>query len=129
MFRTSSLLLGCLFFASAFGAAPQSYVRQATTCDGYPRVAIDMAPGFCAGLVTSPANDDFRHRAMKTPRMLLQLKDEKRWLVTDLGVWTAGRGKVWLMEVGPSGEVSLKELLSGLTLPHTVAFGPDGNIY
>jgi glucose/arabinose dehydrogenase len=129
MLRASVLLLAIGCCTSAFGAAPQSYVKQDATCDGFPRVAIEMAAGFCAGLVTSPQNDDFHHRALKTPRMLLQLQDDRHWLVTDLGVWTAGRGKVWLLEVGKSGQVSLKELLGGLTLPHTIAFGPDGHIY
>jgi hypothetical protein len=63
-----------------------------------------MAPGYCAGLVFSPADDAFRTRLIKTPRMLLQL-DDKRWLLTDLGAWTDKRGKVWLIEVASPGTV------------------------
>ena len=63
MLRASVLLLAIGCGTSAFGAAPQSYVKQDATCDGFPRVAIEMAAGFCVGLVTSPQNDDFHHLA------------------------------------------------------------------
>ena len=69
------LALACVGKVSQSVAAPQPYVRQATTCDGFPRLTIGMAPGYCAGLVLSPEGDDFRHRLVKTPRMLLQLPD------------------------------------------------------
>ena len=124
------LALSCSLNTSQVrAAAPQPYVRQATTCDGFPRLAIAMAPGYCAGLVLSPAGGDFHHRLVKTPRTLLQLPDGRRWLLTDLGSWTAGRGKIWLLEVSSPQQVQIKQLLGGLTMPHTVALGPDGNIY
>ena len=110
-------------------AASQPYVRQATTCDGFPRVDVGMASGYCAGLVLSPPGDDFRHRQIKTPRMLLQLPDGRRWVLTDLGSWTAGLGKLWLLQIDAAHQVQVKPLLSGLSMPHTVAWGPDGNIY
>lgn len=110
-------------------AGPQTYVPRGSTCGGFPRAGIDMAPGLCAGLVIAPAEGAFHRRRLKTPRMLLQLKEPNLWLVTDLGGWTAGRGKVWLMDVRRPGAVHLKVLLAGLTLPHTVAYGPDGKMY
>jgi hypothetical protein len=61
--------------------------------------------------------------------MLLQLADDKAWLITDLGGWTDKRGKIWLMTVEDPANVHLREVLGGLTLPHTIAYGPDGNIY
>ena len=123
-----TLALACYAQATE-AAAPQPYVRQAATCDGFPRIGIGMAQAFCAGLVTAPQDGAFRSRLLKTPRMLFQLEGTNRWLVTDLGGWTAGCGKVWLMEVGMPGEAHLKPLLTGLTLPHTIAAGPDGNVY
>jgi glucose/arabinose dehydrogenase len=110
-------------------AAPQPYVRQDTTCDGFPRVAIGMAPGYCAGLVFAPHGDDFRHRLVKTPRMLLQLPDGRHWILTDLGAWTAGLGALWMLDLTNPKEPQIRALMSGLTMPHTVALGPDGNIY
>ncbi len=121
--------LGILATMTSTAAAPQSYVKESTNCDGFPRLAVEMAPGLCMGLVMGPSQDEFHNRQLRTPRMLLQLADGKRWLVTDLGGWTDKRGKVWLMEVGNPGPVKLKALVSGLALPHTVAMGPDGGIY
>lgn len=116
-------------FASVAQAAPQPYVPQASTCDGFPRVDIGMSDGLCAGIVMAPKEGAFRSRLIKTPRVLLQLDDAKSWLVTDLGGWTAGRGKIWLMTVTAPGEAQLRALVSKLTLPHTLAVGPDGKIY
>jgi glucose/arabinose dehydrogenase len=117
------------FGASLAHAAPQPYVPQASSCDGYPRAEIGMSEGFCAGLVMAPKEGAFRNRLIKTPRVLLQLEDAKSWLVTDLGGWTAGHGKVWLMKVTGAGDVQLHALVSKLSLPHTLAVGPDGKIY
>src|ERR1700722_1056114 len=126
-FLRRSLLLYTAVAAIA-GAAPQPYVTGAGTCDGYPRAGIDMAPGFCAGLVMSPA-EGFRSCLIRTPRMVLQLQDGDRWLVTDLGNWTDKLGKVWLMEIDSPARVHLKPVLENLSLPHTIALGPDGKIY
>lgn len=121
------LSTACIGVSTAV-AGPQPYVKQQGSCDGFPRLSIGMAPGYCAGLVFSPADDAFRSRVIKTPRMLLQL-DDKRWLLTDLGAWTDKRGKIWLIEVDSPGTVHIKEALGGLSLPHSIAFGPDGKIY
>jgi glucose/arabinose dehydrogenase len=116
-------------FAAGFAqAAPQPYVPGAATCDGYPRVEIAMSDGLCAGLVMAPKGGAFGKRLVKTPRALLQL-DGNSWLVTDLGGWTAARGKVWLMEISSARNVRLQALVSNLTLPHTLEVGPDGGIY
>ncbi|HEY4211333.1 MAG TPA: PQQ-dependent sugar dehydrogenase [Steroidobacteraceae bacterium] len=135
LFRSLAVLRGTFLalsiggFAQASVAAPQSYVHQPTLCDGFPRAGIDMAAGLCAGIVAAPPEGGFRNRRIKTPRMLLQLQDPHRWLVTDLGAWTAGRGRVWVMEVDEHEETQVTAIVTGLTLPHTVAFGPDGNVY
>ena len=94
-------------------AAPQPYVRQDTTCDGFPRVAVGMAPGYCAGLVFAPFGDDFRHRQVKTPRMLLQLPDGKHWVLTDLGAWTAGLGALWMLDATHPKEVRVESIMTG----------------
>jgi glucose/arabinose dehydrogenase len=110
-------------------AAPQRYVTDASTCDGHPRAPIGMSEGMCAGLVLAPRAGAFRQRLVKTPRVLFQLEGANRWLVSDLGNWTAGRGKIWLMTVARQRDVLLRALVVDLTLPHTLATGPDGNIY
>jgi glucose/arabinose dehydrogenase len=113
---------------SQVSAAPQPYVKQAGTCDGFPRLSIDMAPGLCIGLIAAPEDGAFHNRQLRTPRMLLELADGKEWLISDLGSWTAKQGKVWRMRVD-GASVHLTALVGGLSLPHTVAFGPDGRVY
>jgi glucose/arabinose dehydrogenase len=122
-------LIGIALFSNAIAAVPQPYVKEVTSCDGFPRVGVDMVSGFCMGLVTAPPDEAFHSRQLRTPRMLLQLPDEKSWLVTDLGGWTDKNGKVWMMRTDDPTTVRLKLVVSKLTLPHTVAFGPDGNVY
>lgn len=114
---------------TSFANATQPYVLTAATCDEFPRVDIGMSEGLCAGLVMAPEEGAFGKRLVKTPRVLLQLEDSRSWLVADLGVWTARRGKIWLMNVDGPGHVRLRVLVSNLTLPHTLATGPDGRIY
>src|SRR3569833_1014746 len=98
--RTAALLaVATAFVASVAHAAPQPYVLRASTCDGYPRADIGMSEGLCAGLVMAPKDGAFGKRQIKTPRVLFQLDDAKSWLVTDLGGWTANRGRIWLMKV------------------------------
>lgn len=119
------LALACA--AGLAQAAPQPYVI-AGTCDGFPRAGITMSTGLCAGLVLAPKDGAFHKRLIRTPRMLLQLAAND-WLVSDLGGWTAGRGKIWLVTVAGAGDVRLRSLVGNLTLPHTLAYGPDGAIY
>ena len=62
------------------------------------------------------------------PRGLLELPDGD-WLVTDLGSWDAGRGAVWRMSPAADGGVRWTRLIRGLSMPHTIAHGPDGRSY
>jgi glucose/arabinose dehydrogenase len=88
-----------------------------------------MAPGYCVGLVAGPGENGFRRRLMKSPRTLLQLPDGNRWLVSDLGGWTAGRGAIWMLQVAGPGRVHIKPVITQLNLPHTLAHGPDSKVY
>jgi glucose/arabinose dehydrogenase len=109
-------------------SAPQPYTILPKTCDGLPRVDVGTAPGYCLGLVLAPEAGKFSKRLIRSPRMLLQLPDE-RWLLTDLGNWTDGLGKLWELRRDGAGRFLSRAVASGLSLPHTVAYGPDGEIY
>jgi glucose/arabinose dehydrogenase len=109
--------------------APEPYSTLTTTCDGLPRVDVDTAPGYCLGLVMAPVTGKFHQRQIRTPRVLLQLPDAERWLLSDLGGWTSGRGKVWRLRLEASGNLQRRAIATGLSLPHTLAYGPDGAIY
>lgn len=117
-----------LWWATApSAAAPRfPYAAPQGTCDGYPRLDIGMATGFCAGLAAGPTAAD-RTRPMRLPRSLLQL-DAHTWLVTDLGSWEGANGAVWRLDDKP-GAPTLTRLLDRLHMPHAIARGPDGKVY
>jgi len=117
--------------ASAAGAAPVPAFAAGqaadATCDGYPRLRIGMAEGFCAGLVLGPAAPG-KARRLRLPRSLLQL-DEDTWLVADLGGWGTQRGALWRLQARPGSPATLVRLLGDLNLPHALALGADGKVY
>lgn len=127
--RVAFGLLLAISTATHAASAPEPYATNGTTCDGLPRADVQTAPGYCLGLVLAPVTGKFRQRSIRTPRMLLQLPEDGRWLLSDLGGWTAGRGKVWELRFGPAGKVERRALVTGLSLPHTLAQGPDGAVY
>jgi glucose/arabinose dehydrogenase len=124
-------------------SAAEPYRTGAATCDGWPRAPIGMAQGYCAGVVHAPP-PKFAARELRFPRMMLQL-DRRHWLVTDLYGWVNNRGGVYRIEVtgrrgpcpGRDGilatclvpKAMVAKTLSGLSMPHTIARGPDGKIY
>ncbi|MBU1379004.1 MAG: PQQ-dependent sugar dehydrogenase [Alphaproteobacteria bacterium] len=125
-------LIAALALTLIAGAAQaaEGYARDARTCDGYPRAPIETVKGLCAGIVLAPppAGLPASKRTLHLPRTLLALPGGDM-LVVDLGIWDPGRGSVWRLTPKPGGEPVLTRLLTKLDLPHTVAIGPDGQIY
>lgn len=105
-------------------AATRIYAVQGD-CGGHPRVEAGMAPGLCLGRVWQRSTAT---PGPRMPRTLFRLADDD-WLVADLGSWDAGRGAIWRMRVGADGTVGWTRLLVRLSMPHTMARGPDGRIY
>ena len=93
-------------------------------CGGMSATMVRMAPGLCLGLVWQGAGSE----GPRMPRGLTQLADGD-WLVTDLGGWQVGRGAVWRLSFAANGTARWRRLAGGLSMPHTVARGPDGRIY
>ena len=108
-------------------AAHAPYRLSGQTCDGLPRAPIGMVKGLCAGLVhqtLAGAPGPFM------PRTLTPLDAAGRdWLVSDLGGWTPGRGALWRLRWPAGGQPAMARVLTGLSMPHTVAKGPDGGVY
>ncbi|HJR57093.1 MAG TPA: PQQ-dependent sugar dehydrogenase [Rhizomicrobium sp.] len=123
--------LRALAFLSLLLAAPamaaERYAPEKTTCDGWPRAPIGMAPGFCAGLVVVPPAA-FASRQVRLPRLMLPLPGGD-WLVTDLGGWNIRRGAVWRLHAEKGQAARLTPLLAWLNMPHGLARGPDGKTY
>lgn len=127
MKRAIALLAFALVTLPAW-AAERVYKITDQTCDGYPRASIGMAPGFCAGLVVAPPAN-FRSRTIRMPRVVLPLPGGKDFLVTDVGNWDGPGGKVWRITVARGKPATITPVLTGLYMPHHMAFGPDGKVY
>ena len=119
----AALVLACLPVATAQAQAPGRPYAIQGSCGGVPATTVRMAEGYCLGRVWQRSAGD----GPRMPRGLLQIAD-KDWLVTDLGTWDAGRGALWRMHV-EGDSVVWARLMRGLSMPHTIAQGPDGRIY
>ena len=109
---------------AAQAQSPARTYRVEGDCGGRPATMVRMAPGYCLGRVwQGNAN-----QGPRMPRALLELADGD-WLVSDLGSWDPGRGALWRLHLQGGGTVVWTRLMSGLSMPHTLAKGPDGRVY
>lgn len=123
LFLILALIAAPVGAPASASAAQRAYATQGD-CGGRPMTTVRMAPGYCLGLVWQGAGAD----GPRMPRGLLALSGGD-WLVTDLGGWQAGRGSVWRLSFAPDGSARWRRLAQGLSMPHTVARGPDGRVY
>ena len=124
LFAFAALVLSVAPFSTGSVQAQTRAYATAGVCAGRPATTVRTAPGLCLGLV-------WQGRGAEGPRMprgLMQL-DDGDWLVTDLGGWEAGKGAVWRLSFAADGAAQWRRLARGLSMPHTVARGPDGRVY
>lgn len=120
------ILAGVALVAASSPVAGQGLSRTYAVqgdCGGRPATLVRTADGYCLGRVWQRAGTD----GPRMPRTLFELPDGD-WLVADLGSWDAGRGAVWRLSPAADG-ARWTRLLGGLSMPHTIARGPDGRIY
>lgn len=101
------------------------------SCDGYPRLKVETAPGTCLGLVMPKdrAADEVAKRSFSMPRTLVQIPGTKNFLVADMGSWHPDKGALFLMAKDASGVYRLTLLKAPLNFPHAVKLGPDGKFW
>ncbi len=89
----------------------------------FPRLQIDMKPGFCAGLVAS------RDDGLRFPRGIVQIPGHRLFVIADMGGWGHDDGRLLILDpAAPAGQ-RLREAITRLSYPFGLAAGPDGKIY
>ncbi len=107
--------------AEAQGIRGSEY-RSGARCGVFQRIAVTSPPGTCVGLVAGPSD------GLRLPRALLAVAPG-RFIVSDLGAWSPGRGRLLDLRVAADGTPTVTALFTGLDLPHGLALGPDGKVY
>jgi glucose/arabinose dehydrogenase len=101
-------------------------------CDGYQKIDVKTAPGFCVGLVYTGVG-------LRKPRSSAAI-DSQQIVVTDMGSWSAFDGKIFLVNF-QNGTSTLNEILSSksfqnndirreiINRPHQITLHTDGKYY
>jgi glucose/arabinose dehydrogenase len=127
-------------FAVAFACcelAPPALAAPSTRPSGYaigdarcgegalafPKVRLGMRQGYCAGIVASM--DD----GLVFPRSIVQVPDRSLFVVSDMGGWSPGRGRLLLLDPAAPAGARVKVLIGGLDFAHGLAVGIDRRIY
>lgn len=94
-------------------------------CDGFPRLWIETAPGYCVGLVLAFSGSD---RGLMQPRGIANIPGTDDFIVADRVSKSTlpinrGVGKLFRLTKTPSG-YKLIEIMKGLSNVHKVLFRP-----
>lgn len=104
--------------ATATHAEPPPYRTQGQ-CDGLPAItSLQVAPEFCLALAATD---------LGRPRGVLAL-DARRLLVTDMGNWNSGRGRLLQLTREPGQPFRVTVLLTGLDRPHGLRQDAQGRV-
>ena len=118
--------MAMLFLAASVGVAHAgafgSDYEATGTCGGFPKAPIATPPWLCAAIVAGP------DQGLKFPRDVLEI-GPGHVLVTDMGGWKAGLGRILDITVAPNAEPVVTTLFAKLDQPNALQRGPDGLIY
>lgn len=106
-----------------------AYDPNDRSCDGFPRLQVDTAPGTCLGLVLAQKKAATSEKPWKFPRSLLQVPGTSDFLVTDMGGWAQNRGGLYLLKRAGNGSYDNVLVKAGLNMPHALRLGPGGYFY
>lgn len=117
LIRHAICALAALLSASAWGQPPA--YRTQGQCDGLPAItSLQVAPEFCLALAASN---------LGRPRGVLAL-GPNHLLVTDMGNWNPGRGRLLELKREPGKPFKVTVLLKGLDRPHGLRKDAEGRV-
>lgn len=101
------------------------------SCDGFPRVMVETAPGTCLGMVLprDRAINPVTGKSLVMPRTIVQIPGTKDFIITDMGGWRKNNGGLYILRHTPGRHYEVQNLKSGLNMPHGLAFAPDKFFY
>ena len=112
-------------FASTGGVMAGTFGSEyeaSGTCGGFPKAPIATPPWLCAAIVAGP------DQGLKFPRDVLEI-GPGRVLISDMGGWRAGLGRILDVTIAPHSEPVVTTLFANLDQPNALVRGPDGLIY
>lgn len=117
-------LLSLLFAAPSEAGIFGSDYKEVGRCGSFARVAVRTPNWLCVGIVAG------RKQGLIRPRAILELA-LRRFIISDIFGWgdEGRRGRILRLDVAPDGAAKVTPLITGLTLSHGLARGPDGLIY
>jgi glucose/arabinose dehydrogenase len=93
-------------------------------CGPFARVAVRTPPWACVGIVAG------HQQGLIRPRNLIEVGPHL-FIISDMFGWgdEGHRGRILRLSVSPDGNATVTPLITGLTLPHGIARGPDNLVY
>jgi glucose/arabinose dehydrogenase len=124
--RGAGLGLAALLAGGFAISAHAADATRADNCAGFPRLALQVQPGYCVARVADAT------LGLRFPRRIIEVAPGRYWL-TDMGSWEPHQGRLLELSLAADAaavpRVQMKVLASALDRPHGLARGHDGLIY
>ena len=123
LIATLVLMFGLAGSPASAGIFGSDYA-EVGRCGPFARVAVRTPSWLCVGIVAGPDQGVIR------PRTIIEVAP-RRFIITDMFGWgdEGRRGRILRLDIAPDGGAKITPILTGLTLPHGLARGPDGLVY
>lgn len=124
-----SLTLAILSLATTLLAQPDAHAQSQGSayrangrCGAFAKAPLDTPHWACVGIVAGA------EQGLILPRGIVEIAP-RRFIVTDMGSWSPGKGRVLQLDVSADGKAQVTVLYDHLDLAHGVAIGPGGLVY